>query len=89
MSTYHHQKTERRPLFNPHVDLTLTYGMPNYTDYLESRYISSKDRRNELLQQPTRITPGLNLEMFDESLNVVPAIDQIFKSLVQEANKWC
>ena len=54
-------KTERRPLFNPQVGLTWIYGMPNFTDYFESRYIPSKEKRNELLHQPVRITPGLNL----------------------------
>jgi hypothetical protein len=54
-------KTERRPLFNPQVGMTWIYGMPNFTDYFESRYIPSKERRNELLHQPVRITPGLNL----------------------------
>ena len=54
-------KTERRPLFNPMVGLTNIYGMPNQTDYYESRYIPSREKRNELLMQPERVTPGLNL----------------------------
>ena len=32
-------KTERRPLFNPHVGLTHIYGTPNFTNYMESRFI--------------------------------------------------
>ena len=54
-------KTERRPLFNPHVGLTWIYGTPNFTDYFESRFIPSRERRNELIHQPVRTTPGLNL----------------------------
>ncbi len=54
-------KTERRPLFNPHVGLTWIYGMPNFTDYYSSRYIPGRERRNEKLHQPVRVTPGLNL----------------------------
>ncbi len=54
-------KTERRPLFNPHIGLTHIYGMPNFTDYFESRFIPGRERRNERLHQPVRVTPGLNL----------------------------
>lgn len=45
-------KTERRPLFNPHKGLTWIYGMPNFTNYFESRYIPGRERRNEYLHQP-------------------------------------
>jgi hypothetical protein len=55
------QKTERRPLFNPHVGNTWIYGMPNFTDYYQSRFIPGRERKNEKLMQPVRITPGLNL----------------------------
>ena len=54
-------KTERRPLFNPHVGLTWIYGSPNFTDYYETRYIPGRERRNEKPFQEVRITPGLNL----------------------------
>jgi hypothetical protein len=54
-------KTERRPLFNPHVGLTNIYGMPNFTDFMGSRFIPGKERRNEKIHQETRVTPGLNL----------------------------
>jgi hypothetical protein len=54
-------KTERRPLFNPQVGLTWIYGTPNFTNYMESRYIPGKERRNEFIHQPVRITPGLNI----------------------------
>ena len=54
-------KTERRPLFNPHVGLTWIYGMPNFTDYMESRFIPSRERRNEKIHQEVKVTPGLNL----------------------------
>jgi hypothetical protein len=54
-------KTERRPLFNPLVGLTWIYGTPNFTDYYETRFMPGRERRNEFLHQPVRITPGLNL----------------------------
>ena len=53
-------KTERRPLFNPQVGLTWIYGMPNFTNYFETRYIPGRERRNEKPFQPVRTTPGLN-----------------------------
>jgi len=60
-SVEYRPKTERRPLFNPHVGLTNIYGMPNFTNYMETRYIPGRERRNELVHQPVRVTPGLNL----------------------------
>jgi hypothetical protein len=54
-------KTERKPLFNPHVGLTNIYGMPNFTDYHQSRYIPGRERRNEKIHQEVKVTPGLNL----------------------------
>lgn len=54
-------KTERRPLFNPMLGLTNIYGMPNFSSYMEGRYIPSRERRNEFPVQPTKVTPGLNL----------------------------
>jgi hypothetical protein len=57
---YQH-KMEKKPLFNPLVGLSNIYGMPNYTDYYESRYVPSRERRNELPTQQVRVTPGLNL----------------------------
>ena len=36
-------------------------GMPNFSDYFESRYIPSQTRNGELITQPIRTAPGLNL----------------------------
>jgi hypothetical protein len=54
-------KTERRPLFNPIVGLSNPYGMPNVTEFMSSRYIPSKERRNEFPVSQVKVTPGLNL----------------------------
>ncbi|QKF93955.1 hypothetical protein QKU48_gp0497 [Fadolivirus algeromassiliense] len=78
-------KTERKPLFNPQVGLTWIYGMPNFTDYFESRYIPSRERRNEMVHQPVRITPGLNLgynevskQGFHDTYRVLPkTVDEL------------
>ena len=60
-SVEYRPKTERRPLFNPQVGNTWIYGMPNFTDYFETRHMPGRERRNEQLTQPVRITPGLNI----------------------------
>jgi hypothetical protein len=72
-------RTERRPLFNPQVGLTWIYGTPNFTDYFQSRFIPSKERRNEFIHQPVRVTPGLNLgynetstQGFHDSYRILP-----------------
>ena len=54
-------KQEREPLFNPTTNFTNIYGTPVMTDYYESRYIPSKERRNELPFQKVKVAPGLGL----------------------------
>lgn len=54
-------KTERRPLFNPTIGLSNIYGMPNFTEFMQARYVPGKERRNEFPVQQVRQTPGLNL----------------------------
>jgi formaldehyde-activating enzyme involved in methanogenesis len=78
-------KTERRPLFNPQVGLTNIYGMPNFTDYMAPRFTPGRERRNELVHQPIRTTPGLNLNYnevnkqgFQDSFRVLPkTVDEL------------
>ena len=78
-------KTERRPLFNPQIGLTNIYGMPSTTDFRQTRFIPSKERRNELLHQPIRVTPGLNLNYnavsqqgFHDKFRVLPkTVDEL------------
>jgi hypothetical protein len=78
-------KTERRPLFNPHVGLTNIYGMPSYSEEMTTRYIPGKEKRNEKLHQPTKVTPGLNMgynqvskQGFHEDFRVLPkTIDEL------------
>ncbi len=72
-------KTERRPLFDPTIGITNLYGTPAMNDYYESRYIPSKERRNELPFTQVRETPGLNLGYnevnkfgFTDSYRVLP-----------------
>jgi hypothetical protein len=54
-------KTERKPLFSPTVGMTNIYGGQASTDFYESRYVPSKEKKNELPFQQIRVTPGLNL----------------------------
>jgi len=55
------QKIEAGPLFEPHAGLTNIYGMQNCPDSMKSRFIASREKKNEYLHQPIQITPGLNL----------------------------
>ena len=55
-------KKEVGNLFSPETNkVESVTGMPNFNDYFESRYIPSQTRNGELLMQPIRTTPGLNL----------------------------
>jgi len=54
-------KTEYSPLFSPLTGVTNLFGTPVMTDYYESRYMPSKERRGEKLFQPTKVTPGLGM----------------------------
>ena len=55
-------KKEVTNLFSPETNkVESVTGMPNFNDYFESRYIPSQTRNGELLMQPIRTTPGLNL----------------------------
>jgi hypothetical protein len=56
-----HAKQETEPFFSPIIGFTNTSGMPVMTDFLSSRYIPTKERRNEKPFQPTKVNPGLNL----------------------------
>ena len=57
---FQHRK-ETKPLFSNLTNMTNIYGTPVMTDFYESRYMPSKERRNELPFQPVKITPGLGL----------------------------
>jgi hypothetical protein len=57
---YSHKK-EQKPLFSEVTNITNIYGTPNMTDYFESRYMPSKERRNEKLFQPIKVTKGIGL----------------------------
>lgn len=55
-------KKEVGNLFSPETNkVESVTGMPNFNDYFESRYIPSQTKNGELLTQPIRTTPGLNL----------------------------
>jgi hypothetical protein len=55
-------KKEVTNLFSPETNkVESVTGVPNFNDYFESRYIPSQTRNGELLMQPIRTTPGLNL----------------------------
>ncbi len=78
-------KSERKPLFDPVIGLTSMYGTPVLTDFMDSRYIPSMERRNEKPFQEVRITPGLGLgynevskQGFHDTYRVLPkTVDEL------------
>lgn len=55
-------KQEVKTLFDPETNKveSLT-GLPNFSNFFESRYIPSDKRQNERPFEPIKVTPGLNL----------------------------
>jgi hypothetical protein len=53
-------KTERAPLFKPQDNIQHAYGMPNQTDFLQSRENPSANMHNVKPFQEERVAPGLN-----------------------------
>ena len=62
LTTEWRQKQEVKTLFNPVADMSYVYGTPIRPEGEESRYIPGRYYQNELLWDPERITPGLNLD---------------------------
>ena len=55
-------KTEVNNLFSPETNkIESVTGLPNFSDYFESRYIPSQTRNGERPFEPIKTTPGLNL----------------------------
>ncbi len=79
-------KAEVKQLFSPETNkVDSVTGVPNFSDFFESRYIPSDKRQSEKPFQPVRVTPGLNLgynEMgntgFQDLYRVLPKnVDQL------------
>jgi len=54
-------KDEVRPFFQPVGDMSWAYGTPVRSEENLSRYYSGRYRQNEVLQDPLRVSPGVNL----------------------------
>jgi hypothetical protein len=59
-SQFDKQKEEIAPLFSPHDNVTNIHGTQVHSSTDFDRYIPSRFRQGELLEQPTRVGPGLN-----------------------------
>ena len=53
-------KREQAPLFSPADNVQLSYGMPNQSDFLQSRMNESTRMANTKPWQEERVAPGLN-----------------------------
>jgi hypothetical protein len=62
-------KKETPRFFLPEKDITFgaTMGMPNQSDFLQSRFIPSNRRQGEKPFEPVKVTPGLGLNYYDEA----------------------
>ena len=54
------KKKEQAPLFAPKDNMTHSYGMPNTSDFMQSRMNQSKYMSNEKPWEEIRVAPGLN-----------------------------
>ena len=54
------KKKEQAPLFAPKDNMTHSYGMPNTSDFMQSRMTQSKYMSNEKPWEEIRVAPGLN-----------------------------
>ena len=59
------KKVEAPQRFAPVADMTYIYGTPVRPEDEDSRYIPSLYRQGELLDDPVRVTPGVNLDYND------------------------
>ena len=58
--SYSINKREQAPLFKPVDNVQLSYGMPNQSDFLQSRMNESTRMANTKPWQEERVAPGLN-----------------------------
>jgi hypothetical protein len=67
-SDYYVPKKEVGPLFLPEKNRshTLTRGMPNHTEYMQSRFQPSRKKTNQKPFEAIRVTPGLNIGYNEE-----------------------
>jgi len=63
---YEH-KVESAPRFSPVLGFADIYGMPNMSQFYESRYMPSKERRGEKPFEPVRVTPGVGLNYNEQA----------------------
>ena len=58
--SYSINKREQAPLFKPTENVQLSYGMPNQSDFIQSRMNESTRMANTKPWQEERVAPGLN-----------------------------
>jgi hypothetical protein len=68
-SNNHVSKKETPRFFLPEKDVTFgaTRGMPNQSEFLQSRFVVSDGRQGEKPFEPVKVTPGLGLNYYEEA----------------------
>lgn len=60
-SSQNRSKSEQAPLFSPNENMTYQYGMPNNSDFIQSRMNESMKISNVLPFEQQQVAPGLGL----------------------------
>ena len=55
-------KKESAPLFNPDQNMQFTHGMPNNSEFFQSRMNTGNNMANTTLWNQEKVAPGLNLK---------------------------
>tara|TARA_Y100000389_G_C17467334_1_gene526847 strand:+ start:1022 stop:2899 length:1878 start_codon:yes stop_codon:yes gene_type:complete len=65
--TQHRRKKAQAPLFKPEKNMQFAHGMPNHTDFIQSRMNNVQKMNNVKPFQEIRVAPGLNKDYMDNS----------------------
>ena len=78
----HFKKKEQAPLFKPHQNMSWSNGMPNTTDFMQSRQLPGTKMNNIKPWDEEKVAPGLGLGYTTEGSGVG------YNAAVQDRNAW-
>ena len=80
-ASQHYRKKEQAPLFKPQENMHWGHGMPNTSDFIQSRMNPSRNISNTKPWEEIRVGPGLNKGFSSEGSSG-------FNSGMEARNKW-